>query len=276
MEDRLLETLDELINECMNTKVSMNLFGVAHDPRPGFVSLTHKDMRTHKILISSNEKPKIYEDEKSGLVADVFIGDREGYGRGSAGIEDIQDFEFDPKGFVAHIKEDLDAVLKDAGEDYLIRKGKSLKSAEPILLKLSEEEKVQFIDTAKKRYSHVISDKRNTKLNVLSKYFSKIVRENEPIEYMSAEITAADRVRRFANSEGTYTKTHSFVGRCRLSMKIRTYNAKIIEHIEDIFYTRDPTKIKTFEDYLQNNLPKWKNLHWKRFNKYLQMFWQPK
>jgi predicted Zn-dependent protease len=261
MGDQLIKTLDELIGECMNTKVPVTLFGVVHEPTPAFISLTHKDMRTHKILISSNEKPKISEDEKGGLVADVFIGDSQGYGRGSAGIEDIQDFEFDPKGFVAHIKEDLDDVLKAAVKNYLMCKGESLETADSKLVKLSPEEKVEFFEKPKKRYSHVISAKRNVKLNALSKYFSKIVRENEPIEYMSAEIIANDRVRSFANSEGTHTKTHSFVGKCRLFMRIRTYNAKIIEHVDDIFYTRDPSKIKTFEDYLKKEVIEAKITH---------------
>jgi predicted Zn-dependent protease len=250
MEDRLIDTLDELIIECMNTKLPMDLFDVSHGPVPKFVSLTHKDMKTHNIVISSNEGPKISADEKCGLVADAFIGDSIGLGRGCKGMEDVQDFDFDPKGFVARVKEDLDTVLKDAGEDYLIRKGRALKSADPILLKFSSEEKTVNLEPVTKRYSQYISDKRDAKLTSLSKYFSKIVRENGPIEYLSAEITAADTLRRFANSEGTKIRSKSFVGKCRLFMRVRTDDSRIVEHIEDVLYTKDLSKIKSFADYL--------------------------
>jgi TldD protein len=250
MNDALIDTLDCLIKECMETRIPIELFNVVHNPRPAFISLTHKDMKTHKIIISSNERPKVSEDERGGLVADTFIGDDMGLGRGSIGMEDVPDFDSDPKSFVARIKEDLDTVLKDAGEDYLIRKGKSLKSAEPILLKLSKEESVKNYEPSNKRYSQYISDKRDAKLTSLSKSFSKITRENEPIEYMSAEITATDTVRRFTNSEGSKIRSHDFVGKCKLFIRVRTYDSRIVEHSEDIFYTRDPSKIKFFEKYL--------------------------
>jgi TldD protein len=247
MEDQLIESLDDLVSQCMDLK---KLPDDEITLKPSFASITHKDMRTQDITISNNSS-KIEHDELRGAVVDVFVRGAKGLGRGSEGIENIADFQADRKGMCASIKEELDTAIKKAGDDYFKRKGKALLSAEPnIFLKLSEEEVVNHIEPEPDRYALYISEKKKRRIDSLSKTFSKIVRENEAIQKMQIEINASDLVRRFANSEGTKIMSHRFTGRCRLYMTVRTEDGRIIEHVDDLFHTKDPDKIRRFDQYL--------------------------
>jgi len=251
MEDPLVESLDDLVKECMELK---KLPDDEITIKPSFASITHKDMRTQDITISNNSS-KIENDELRGAVVDVFVSGAKGLGRGSEGIENIADFQKDKKGMLACIKEDMDTAIKKAGDDYFKRKGKALLSAEPnIFLKLSKEEVVNHIEPEPDRYALSISEKKKRRIDSLSKMFSRIVRENDAIQKMQVEINASDLVRRFSNSEGTKIMSHRFTGRCRLYITVRTEDGRIIEYVDDLFHTKDSGKIRRFDQYLTQKI----------------------
>jgi TldD protein len=71
---------------------------------------------------------------------------------------------------------------------------------------------------------------------------------------MQVEINASDLIRRFANSENTRIRSQRFTGKCRLYMTIRTEDGRLIEHVEDLFHTKDHDKIRRFDQYLMPKL----------------------
>jgi len=254
MDDELIKSLDDRIQECMDAELPVDLLNRRQSMKPAFVSIIHKDVRTQDLLIS-NKGSEFGGDELRGVVCDVFIGDTKGLGRGSVGIEDVPDFEIDKEGVRVCIKEELDTALKNAANDYFVRKGKSILSAEPnIFLNLSKEPVVQSIEEVPNRYASALSERKKQKLNTLSKTLSKIVRENEAIKKIQIEMTSSDSIRRYANSEGTKIRDHTFVGRCRLYLTVRTEDSRIIEHIEDLFHTKDIDKIRNFDYFLNKKV----------------------
>ncbi|KYK26217.1 hypothetical protein AYK26_05405 [Euryarchaeota archaeon SM23-78] len=243
MGDKILQTLNELVQKWMQPEVKLKVFDNPVQKKPSFISLTFKEKKGRIVCAKNGALSDDKTIDEKGFLADVFIGGAEGLGRYTYGEEELPKDETAMKRVLDRT---LDSSLKEAVSDYLKQKGDSQARIDPkIFFALSKEPVVKSISSYLKQEDDLISEKGITRLAELT---GIIYKETKPIiEQVEACIKFEDVLRRYVNSEGTQIRSHSFRGRCKLEIIIKGKDSAIIEHAVYIHLAMNPSQMKKFE-----------------------------
>lgn len=225
----------------MNAQVKGRFLDKEYAKSPDFISIAHKVIKQQEYNFLDGKltaKPGL--DSGEGLLLDGFIGEKNKYGRGTAGVSDVSSHTTTIRRV---IDRNMNALVRMAFANYndkisraQFRKEKGLfftLSQEPVEVSLPE---VHSLD------EDVLSSKQIKELERLS----DLVYRNKHVWKTLLTVRVTNNIRRYVNSEKTKIRSSDFRADILISALIENTNSERIPYAEPIFNTNHPYQLREF------------------------------
>ena len=241
MTDNIINTLEEMVQRWMNSQVKGRFLDKDYAKSPDFVSMAHKVVNQLEYNFLDGKLTMIPGlDSEEGLLLDAFIGEKNRYGRGTAGVTDVSLHTTTIKRI---IDRNMNALIRAAFANYNDKVSLAqFRKEKGLFFALSQEPAAVSLPEARSLGERMLSSKQIHELERLS----ELVYRNEHVWKSLLTVSITNNIRRYVNSEKTKIRSCDFRAGILLSALVENNRSERISYFEPIFNTNLPSQLRNF------------------------------